>query len=60
MPFESEAFRKEFDKHILNRGSDEIGTTIPQGLSHDELRDFMFNLQKQARIKLGLEEEKED
>ena len=59
MPFESEAFRKEFDKHILGRRSDEIGTMIPQGLSHDELRDFMFNLRKQARIKLGLEE-KED
>lgn len=59
MPFESEAFRKEFDKHILCRRSDEAGTTIPQGISHDELRDFMFNLQKQARITLGLEE-KED
>ena len=59
MPFESEAFRKEFDKHILSRRTGKKGTTIPQGISGDELRDFMFNLRKQARIKLGLEE-KED
>lgn len=59
MPFESEEFRKEFDKHILSRrvegGGD--GTTLPPGLSRQEVSDFLFNLRRQARIKLGLDEE---
>lgn len=59
MPFESEDFRKEFDKHILSRRVEGGGdvTTIPQGLSRQEVSDFLFNLQRRARIKLGLDGE---
>lgn len=58
MPFESEDFRKEFDKHVLSRtyGKEE-SVEIPQGLTYEQVRNFLFNLQRQARVKLGLDKE---
>lgn len=54
MPFESEEFRKNFDKYILSRRTTEKGFKIPPNLSLEEITTLLKNRRDSIRIKLGL------